>query len=54
MRLTYWIAPGWRIVLLTMFVKTRTREDREFARARRALARCIEAEHEAEEEKTHG
>ncbi len=54
MRLTYWIAPGRRIVLLTVFVKTRMREDREVARARRALARCIEAEHEVEEEETHG
>jgi len=52
-RLTYWIAPGRRIVLLTVFVKTRMREDREVARARRALARCIEAEHEVEEEETH-
>jgi len=53
-RLTYWIAPGRRIVLLTVFVKTRMREDREVARARRALARCIEAEHEVEEEETDG
>ena len=52
-RLTYWIAPGRRIVLLTVFVKTRMREDREVARARRALARCIDAEHEVEEEETH-
>jgi len=53
-RVTYWIAPGRRIVLLTVFVKTRMREDREVARARRALARCIEAEHEVEEDETHG
>ncbi len=53
-RLTYWIAPGRRIVLLTVFLKTRMREDRELARARRALARCTEAEHEAEEEETDG
>jgi phage-related protein len=39
--ITYWIASGRRIVLLTMFIKTRMREDREIERAGRALARCI-------------
>lgn len=47
-RVTYWIASGRRIVLLTMFVKTRMREDREVERARRALARCIAEEHDTE------
>jgi hypothetical protein len=37
---TYWIASGRRIILLTMFRKTRMRENRELARARRALVRC--------------
>ncbi|HEY6421915.1 MAG TPA: hypothetical protein VIY28_01440 [Pseudonocardiaceae bacterium] len=37
--MTYWIATGRRIVLLTVFVKSRMREDREIDRARRALAR---------------
>lgn len=45
MRVTYWIAPGRRIVLLTVFRKTRMREDREVDRARRALARCMAEEH---------
>ena len=49
-RITYWIASGRRIVLLTVFVKTRMREDREIERARRALARCITEEHEVAEE----
>ena len=40
-RVTYWIAPDRRIILLTAFRKTRQREDREVERARRALARCI-------------
>jgi hypothetical protein len=40
-RITYWIASGRRIVLLTVFVKTRMREDREIERARRSLARGI-------------
>ena len=47
--MTYWIAPGRRIVLLTVFTKSRMREDREIERARRALARCIAEEHMAEE-----
>lgn len=49
-RITYWIATGRRIVLLTVFVKTRMREDREVDRARRALARCIAEEHDTEGE----
>lgn len=47
--MTYWIATGHRIVLLTVFVKSRMREDREIDRARRALTRCIAEEHMAEE-----
>lgn len=49
-RVTYWIASGRRIVLLTVFAKSRMREDREIERARRALARCIAEEHSAEED----
>jgi hypothetical protein len=48
-RVTYWIATGCRIVLLTVFAKSRMREDREIERARRALARCIAEEHVVEE-----
>jgi hypothetical protein len=44
------IAPSRRIILLTMFTKTRMREDREVERARRALARCIAQAHTLEEE----
>lgn len=39
-RIIYWIAPGHRIVLLTVFMKSRMREQREIARARIALKRC--------------
>ena len=46
-RVTYWIASGRRIVLLTVFVKTRMREIREIERAQRALQRCIAAAHTA-------
>jgi hypothetical protein len=49
-RITYWIAPGRRIVLLTVFRKTRMRQDREVQRARRALARCQIEAHTADEE----
>ena len=49
MRITYWIAAGERIILLTVFRKTRDRETREVERARRALARCIAERHTAEE-----
>lgn len=49
-RITYWIASGRRIILLTVFVKTRMREAREVERAGRALARCLAEEHTAEEE----
>ncbi|MEN8650310.1 type II toxin-antitoxin system RelE/ParE family toxin [Streptomyces sp. 21So2-11] len=44
-RLTYWLAPGRRAVLLTVFRKTKQREEAEVARAKRAKAVC-EAEHE--------
>ncbi|GIH99551.1 hypothetical protein Pta02_15600 [Planobispora takensis] len=49
MRITYWIAPGRRIVLLTVFSKTRAREDREIERARRAMRRCIALAHTVDE-----
>jgi hypothetical protein len=48
-RVAYWIASGRRIVLLTVFAKTRMRESAEVARARRAMARCIAAEHTVED-----
>jgi len=48
-RVTYWIAPGRRVILLTAFRKTRQREDREVERARRALARCIADQHTVDE-----
>jgi hypothetical protein len=47
-RVTYWIATRRRIVLLSVFAKSRMREEREIGRARRALARCVAEEHTAE------
>jgi hypothetical protein len=49
-RVTYWIAPGRRIILLTVFRKTRMRESREVQRARWALMRCIAEQHTVDEE----
>jgi len=49
-RVTYWIASGRRIVLLTVFSKTRMREIREIDRARRALQRCIAAGHTVDDD----
>ncbi|MEU0565643.1 type II toxin-antitoxin system RelE/ParE family toxin [Nonomuraea sp. NPDC005983] len=44
-RITYWIASHRRIVLLTVFHKTRPRDDREVERARRAMRRCVQLAH---------
>lgn len=49
-RVTYWIASGRRIVLLTVFAKTRMREAGEAERARRAMARCMAQEHTVEDD----
>lgn len=49
MRIPYWLAPGRRIILLTVFRKSRQREVSEVARAKRAQVIC-EAEHESAHE----
>lgn len=49
-RITYWIAPGRRIILLTVFRKHRMRERAEVQRALRAMRRCIDEAHTADEE----
>jgi hypothetical protein len=49
-RVTYWIAPGRRIILLTVFVKSQRQERREVGRARQAMERCVAEEHTASEE----
>ncbi|MCP2340288.1 type II toxin-antitoxin system RelE/ParE family toxin [Actinomadura rupiterrae] len=43
-RITYWLAPDRRAILLTVFTKTRGRETAEVERARRAHKECA-AEH---------
>lgn len=49
-RITYWIASGRRIILLTVFVKTQRRDRREVERAKRAYERCLAERHTAEED----
>lgn len=48
-RITYYIATGRRIVLLTVFDKQRDKERAEVARARRAMRRCIAEGHTVDE-----
>lgn len=48
-RISYWIASGRRIVLLTVFHKTRGRERAEIQRAKAAMERCIAEGHTAED-----
>lgn len=50
MRVAYWMASARRIVLLTVFVKSRMRETAEVERARRAMARCMAQEHEVDDD----
>ncbi|MBM9507760.1 type II toxin-antitoxin system RelE/ParE family toxin [Actinacidiphila acididurans] len=49
-RLTYWLAPGRRIVLLTVFRKSKMREDAEVDRAQQARKACEAEGHTAHDE----
>lgn len=49
-RITYWIAPDRRIILLTVFAKTRRRERRQVERAKRAMERCMAEGHRVEDD----
>ena len=44
-RITYWLAPGRRVVILTVFHKTRDHEATQIERALKAQKRC-EASHD--------
>jgi phage-related protein len=44
-RITYWLAPGQRVVLLTTFAKTKMRASAQVERAK-ALRKVCEADHE--------
>lgn len=50
MRITYFIVPGRRIILLTVFRKTQRQERAEIERAVRAMNRCMAEGHTAEED----
>ena len=49
-RVSYWIAPGRRIILLTVFRKQRMRETAEVRRAQRAMWRCRSEMHVMEDD----
>lgn len=49
-RISYYIATGRRIILLTVFSKSRPREHREIDRAWKAMQTCVSEGHVAEEE----
>ncbi|MEV4329514.1 type II toxin-antitoxin system RelE/ParE family toxin [Streptomyces sp. NPDC049597] len=51
-RIPYWLAPGRRIILLTVFRKSKLRESSEVARAKRAQATCAAQHEPAHEEYT--
>lgn len=50
MRVTYYVASGRRIILLTVFRKTKHRERHEIERAVDAMNRCVKEGHSAEDE----
>ncbi len=49
-RVTYWIAPGRRIILLTVFAKSQRQERREISRAKQAMERCVAEAHTTDNE----
>ena len=49
-RITYWIARDRRIILLTVFTKTKGRDRAQVARAKKAMLACIEAKHIVDED----
>lgn len=49
-RISYWIAPGRRIIMLTVFTKTKMRETAEITRAGQAMARCQREGHVLDED----
>ncbi len=51
-RISYFMTVGRRIILLTVFRKQRTQERVEIARAHRAMRRCMEEHHGADEDDT--
>jgi len=50
----FWVAPGRRIVALTVFAKSKMRESAEIARAARAMALCQQEGHTTDEDEEAG
>ena len=48
-RISYWIAPRRRIIMLTVFTKTKMRETAQIGRAAAAMARCQREGHTTDE-----
>ncbi len=48
--MSYFVASGRRIILFTVFHKTRQREEAEIDRAEAAMRRCIAEGHRVEED----
>jgi len=48
-RISYWTAPGRRIIMLTVFTKTKMRETAQIERAAAAMARCQREGHTLDE-----
>lgn len=49
-RITYWIASGRRIILLTVFEKSKRQERRQVDRARKAMESCLAEGHTVEDD----
>jgi hypothetical protein len=49
-RISNWIAPGRRVIALTVFTKTKLRQADEIERASDAMARCQAEGHTADED----
>ena len=49
-QISYYVASGRRIILLTVFRKTQPRERADVTRAERAMKRCVAEDHTVEEE----
>jgi hypothetical protein len=48
-RISYYLASGQRAILLTVFRKQRAQERAEIERAERAMERCVQEGHTAED-----
>lgn len=49
-RISYWIAPRRRIIMLTVFTETKMRETAKIERAKQTMARCQREAHTVSED----